>query len=97
MIKRIVKMSFQSEHVPQFLALFDRVRERILAQPGCHHVELWQDIRAPNELMTYSVWESEQDLNTYRNTPLFEEVWRTTKSYFADRAQAWSVHMINQA
>lgn len=97
MIKRIVKMTFLPEHVPQFLELFDQVRDRIRDQPGCHHVELWRDIHSPNELMTYSIWESEEDLNAYRETALFEEVWRITKSYFADRAQAWSIQMINQA
>ena len=40
---------------------------------------------------TYSYWNSENDLNEYRNSELFAKVWAETKPMFAEKAQAWSV------
>jgi len=40
---------------------------------------------------TYSKWEKESDLETYRNSELFKGVWATTKPMFEAKANAWSV------
>ncbi len=97
MINRIVKMTFREDAVPQFLELFEDVRCLIRAQTGCHSVELLQDVRDPRVMFTYSIWDHEGALNDYRQTQLFAETWKRTKSLFSDKAQAWSVQMINQA
>ena len=38
-----------------------------------------------------SVWFSKNDLENYRNSDLFKETWKQTKTYFNDKPQAWSV------
>jgi heme-degrading monooxygenase HmoA len=40
---------------------------------------------------TYSYWETEQDLENYRNSELFDTVWSFTKKLFNDKPEAWSV------
>jgi heme-degrading monooxygenase HmoA len=40
---------------------------------------------------TYSFWETEQDLENYRQSALFDEVWTFTKKLFNDKPEAWSV------
>lgn len=97
MINRIVKMTFKGDAILDFLDLFEEVRGLIRAQPGCHSVELLQDVRDPQVMFTYSIWDSEGALNDYRQTRLFVETWKRTKSLFSDKAQAWSVQLINQA
>ncbi len=92
MLIRIVKLSFRTEAVPDFLALFEEYRERIRHQPGCTHLELWQDRHEPSVFFTYSHWEEEQDLERYRHSELFREVWGTTRSFFAAKPEAWSVN-----
>ncbi|MCF8236851.1 MAG: antibiotic biosynthesis monooxygenase [Saprospiraceae bacterium] len=97
MIQRIVKMTFRQDSIQQFHRLFEEVRERIRAQPGCHSVELLQDVRHPEIMFTYSQWDSEDTLNAYRQTELFVQTWKRTKSLFQERAEAWSVALINKA
>ncbi len=97
MIQRIVKMTFRPDSIQQFHQLFDEVRERIRDQPGCHSVELLQDVRQPQVMFTYSLWESEEDLNAYRQTDLFVHTWKRTKALFQGKAEAWSLSRINQA
>ncbi|MDN4166529.1 antibiotic biosynthesis monooxygenase family protein [Cytophagales bacterium LB-30] len=90
MIVRIVRMTFQEDKVKDFLQLFNETKERIRHFEGCQHLTLLQDAHKPHIFSTYSHWESEQDLNKYRDSALFGEVWPATKALFADKPLAFS-------
>lgn len=94
MIKRIVKMTFRPEATDAFRAIFDQNKAQIRAFGGCHHLELWQSRHAPNVFFTFSIWESEEDLDRYRQSELFRTTWAKTKALFADKPKAWSVDVI---
>jgi len=94
MFVRIVKMSFHPENIDQFLANFDRKKEFIRNSPGCRLLELYRGKQDENIFFTYSYWEKEEDLENYRNSDLFKEVWAQTKILFNDRPQAWSVDKV---
>ncbi|MEP3389677.1 MAG: antibiotic biosynthesis monooxygenase family protein [Reichenbachiella sp.] len=82
MIIRIVRMTFKEEAVAQFLKIFDSSKEKIRSFPGCQHLQLLADAHATNVFSTYSIWEREEDLNEYRNSALFGQVWPETKQLF---------------
>ena len=88
---RIVRMTFQADKIDAFRQNFDENKQHIRAFAGCQHLELWQDLHTPHIFCTYSIWESEEALNHYRNSPLFARVWATTKAWFSDKPQAFSV------
>ncbi|MBF9222459.1 putative quinol monooxygenase [Hymenobacter ruricola] len=90
MLIRVVRMTFAPEQVPAFLNLFHATKHRIRQQPGCRHLELWQDAASPNVYCTYSHWEDEAALNGYRKSELFGEVWPATKKLFAAPPVAFS-------
>ena len=96
MITRIVKMEFRAEAIDDFLAMFEKKKQFIIARPGCIDLEMLQQKDNTSVIFTYSHWESEEDLNAYRGTPLFGEVWKETKSYFSDRAEAWTLYSIHK-
>lgn len=91
MIKRIVRMSFHSEKVEEFLSVFNANKDLIGNFNGCSHLELWNDIDHPSVFFTYSYWESEEFLEKYRQSELFNSVWSKTKILFNEKPQAWSV------
>jgi quinol monooxygenase YgiN len=91
MIKRIVKMSFKPEEIETFKSIFRTNWQFIKGFEGCSHVELLQDENNPSIFFTYSLWQSEQHLNNYRDSELFAKVWGSTKILFNDKPQAWSV------
>jgi heme-degrading monooxygenase HmoA len=91
MIIRIVKMTFIPEKVEEFLGVFHASKQLIRNMPGCNHLELLNDIKTSNIFFTYSYWDSENDLNNYRDSELFKEVWSKTKVLFNDKPEAWSV------
>lgn len=85
MLIRTVRMTFKPERLDDFLALFESASPLIRAVDGCLHLELWQDLRYPNVLTTYSHWDGEASLEAYRKSDLFRTTWAETKPLFADR------------
>ena len=90
-ITRIVKMTFKPEHITDFENYFLGIKDLVSSQPGCNGVKLLKQIGGTGVFFTYSNWESEQDLNNYRSTDTFGEIWPKVKAWFADKADAWSV------
>lgn len=97
MIIRIVKLSFHSEHISTFKTIFEQSKQKIVNRQGCNRVEMLQDLNQENIFFTYSWWNSEADLNAYRNSELFKSVWAKTKLLFNDKPLAWTTEKINEA
>src|SRR5687767_4112065 len=95
MIKRIVKMSFIPEKTEEFKKIYAENWQFIKGFEGCKHVELLQGELHPNIFFTYSHWISEEHLNNYRDSALFQKVWSATKQLFNDKPQAWTVKEIS--
>lgn len=94
MITRIVKLTMQKDKIDTFTAYFDTVCNTIRNQPGCHKLQVWQDINHPNIFFTYSIWDAEQDLNNYRDSAFFGVFWKTVKPWFAEKAEVWSFNKL---
>lgn len=95
MFTRIVKMEFIAEEIPAFLSNFELIKHKIRNFPGCNFLELYNDKHDATVFFTYSKWQHESDLENYRNSELFKEVWATTKPMFRSKAQAWSVNTLH--
>lgn len=91
MFVRIVKMSFHHQHIDAFLANFEQMKEQIRNAHGNRLLELYQDKSDPQIFFTYSYWETEADLENYRQSELFADVWAFTKKLFNAKPEAWSV------
>lgn len=96
MIKRIVKLTLREDAAADFVALFEDSKPTILGFEGCSHLELWRqrDPEAGAVFFTYSVWESPECLEAYRQSDFFRLTWSKTKALFAGKAEAWSVEVV---
>ena len=90
MVIRIVKLTIQDKNIRDFEALVKRNFGKIRSQAGCTRLEVLQDKYNPGIFFTYSHWQEEKNLNEYRNSELFNEVWGTAKTYFASKPEAWT-------
>lgn len=95
MFVRIVKMSFNKDHVETFLNQFNKNKRKIRHFKGCEFLELYRDKNNPHVFFTYSYWHSEADLETYRQSDLFKSVWSKTKPLFDAKPEVWSVDKID--
>jgi len=94
MFIRIVKMSFVEEKIPAFLENFELIKEKIRNAPGNRLLELYKDKTNKCIFFTYSYWETEEDLENYRKSELFNTVWAFTKKLFNEKPEAWSVDKV---
>ena len=91
MIIRIVQMTFREDCVNDFTGLFEARKETIRNFHGCTHLELWQDSTHENIFFTYSIWDTQADLDHYRFSDFFKDTWGSAKALFSEKPQAWSV------
>jgi autoinducer 2-degrading protein len=94
MLVRIVKMTFDKNKIADFQASFHSIKDKIIGFDGCEFLELYQDRDNACVFFTYSHWASEADLNNYRKSSFFKEVWARTKTMFSEEPIAWSVDKI---
>lgn len=87
-------MTFDPSKIDEFLANFDANKSKIRSFEGCLHLELFQDKHKEHIFFTYSYWNSELLLNSYRNSDLFKSVWAKTKPLFIEKPEAWSVNKL---
>ncbi len=95
MIKRIVKLTFQEDKIGDFLAIFEKSKSEIRRFDGCQHVELLRAHSPGNVFFTFSIWENEETLETYRQSELFRSTWSQTKILFSEKPVAWSVDLVS--
>ena len=96
MIVRIVKLTFKRENIASFEQIFEETKELIRNFEGCNNLELYQSIEDPGIFFTYSYWNSDEDLQAYRQSDFFKSVWGKTKILFKEKPQAWSLNKMQK-
>jgi quinol monooxygenase YgiN len=91
MVVRIVRMHFRTEEIETFLAIFNANRDAIRNFSGCTYMDLMRDLQSASTLVTISHWQSPDDLEQYRQSPLFRSVWTRVKPLFARRPEAFTI------
>ncbi len=90
-IIRIVRLSFKLENTESFIKIFEESQSKILAFEGCLSVEMKRDYHHNHVFYTLSRWQSQEALDRYRNSELFQSTWARTKVLFDDKPQAYSL------
>ena len=91
MITRLVKLSLQAEKADEFEGLFNQSQALIQDFEGCYSTQLFKVSGSTAQYFTISYWNSEQDLENYRKSDLFRNVWSQVKPLFSAKAEAWSL------
>lgn len=84
-------MTFEPDKVDDFIGVWNEMKVKIAAFDGCNKVELFRDLDQNNIFFTYSVWDSDDDLQNYRKSELFGDLWPRAKVLFGDKPEAWSL------
>lgn len=94
MLVRIVKLTFDPDHLHSFYEEFEKHKLKIAAFPGCQGMKLLKGLEQPSIIMTYSHWDNSDALNNYRKSDLFSALWTKIKPMFSEKPEAWS-HQIH--
>lgn len=90
---RWVQLTVDPAQHAVFLHLFKTYQSRIQNFPGCCSVELLEGPET-GQFFTLSRWSAESDLENYRTSPLFAEIWPPVKATFSAPARAWTVRPV---
>jgi quinol monooxygenase YgiN len=93
-IQRLVRMSFQTDRISDFMEVFEDSKEKIRNFPGCLALNLIVDFEDSSIIYTSSIWRAFEDLENYRNSELFIQTWRKTKIHFKEKAQTSTFNVI---
>jgi (4S)-4-hydroxy-5-phosphonooxypentane-2,3-dione isomerase len=96
MVVRIVRMHFKSENVDLFLEIFHGNKGLIRKVKGCTHLELLKDVNNRLIYSTISYWEQAEDLENYRQSELFKNVWSRVKPLFSAPTEAFSLEKVTE-
>ncbi|MCS7018711.1 MAG: antibiotic biosynthesis monooxygenase family protein [Cytophagales bacterium] len=96
MLIRIVRMTFQPDKTADFLTIFEASKHKIRQFEGCRYLALLQDAHNPAVYTTYSLWDSAEHLEAYRQSELFQTTWAATKILFADKPVAFSHFQVQE-
>ena len=93
-IQRLVRMSFQTDRISDFMEVFEDSKEKIRNFPGCLALNLIVDFEDSSIIYTSSIWRAIEDLENYRNSELFIQTWRKTKIHFKEKAHTSTFNVI---
>ena len=95
MVKRIVIMHLLPGAEIRFLEIFENIKSEIRTHQGCMGLELLRSANpTESNICTISLWQSADDLETYRSSPLFQKTWSEVKQLFSSKARAWTLNSI---
>lgn len=84
-------MTFREDQTEEFIRIYSERQAFIAGFEGCNGVELLRCKAPDNIFFTYSLWDGEHYLESYRQSDLFKETWALVKPLFKARAEAWTV------
>jgi quinol monooxygenase YgiN len=90
-------MTFQVDKTKSFEAIFEANKDAISHFDGCSYLSILKDCNQPNVYYTISNWISEDHLEKYRKSKLFNHTWDKTKVLFAEKPQAWSLNPLSNS
>lgn len=88
-------MEFLPEKSDEFEACVKNITQRIANFEGCYAVRILRESDEGNVFFSYSYWRSKEDLEKYRKSDLFREIWPKTKAMFSSRAIAWTTEVVD--
>ena len=94
MITRIVKMVIKPEEVSSFVKHREKFTNKIRSFKGCVSHDFLKDKNVNNTFFSYSTWDSEQSIDTFRHSELFQSLKEINNRYYLKAEQAWTVENI---
>lgn len=97
MITRLVKLSLQPGKASEFETIFYQTQSLIESFEGCQKTNLFKVAGTQSQYFTISYWHSEKDLENYRDSTLFKNVWARVKPLFSEKAEAYTLNGVISA
>jgi len=88
-------MFFEEDKLTDFMLIFEDSKLKIRNFEGCQHLQLLRHQNLKNVIYTYSIWDSVEALNAYRNSALFKVTWSKTKVCFCEKPITYTLDQLD--
>ena len=96
MIKRVVRLTLKDDaSINAFQEIYRSRNPFTKGVKGCREVKVLKDVDHDDVYYTFSIWDSNEDLEAYRQSNYFAETWPMVKAQLAKRAEAFSMTEID--
>jgi quinol monooxygenase YgiN len=94
MITRIVKVKIKADNNDKFIKYIGQFVQKVRNFKNNHHADCFADLDDKNYFHVYTIWLSENDLNTFRKSELNKEFKNKIKEWSEKSYSAWTVENI---
>ena len=84
MIKLVSKGYFYEDKIEEAIKIFDELAQKSRLEKGCIAYNLYQDLNDKTILTMIEEWESEESLESHRNTEHFKTLVPITRTFKKD-------------
>ncbi len=92
MIIRVVSLHFHPAQSELGKQILKRVAPKVRESVGCTHLSILFDVHHNGKVLTYSHWDSLDDLKKYRNSEFFITFWSEIQPLLLTKAIARSTY-----
>jgi heme-degrading monooxygenase HmoA len=86
-IVRLIYVTVNSNQVNDAIKLWkDHCAPLMISQPGCLSEKLLECVDAPGEFISYSEWDSQENIDKYRNSDAHSEIQKHARGLQGGRA-----------
>lgn len=94
MVVRFVSLRATPERQAELAEVVTTSAPVVRAVPGCRGLTILQDINDPLHYLTWSLWDSAADLEAYRRSAVYGQVWPRIRACLAERAHAHTFEVL---
>ncbi len=87
-------MTLKEAHVDSFKKRIPIISIEVRRVSGCMHNDIFRDKNKDNVFYSYTIWNSEEDIEKYLNSQYYKEIWNDLWDYFKIEPQAWKIDNI---
>ncbi|MCG8608468.1 antibiotic biosynthesis monooxygenase [bacterium] len=93
MFMRIVQIKVNPDELPGFKALYDdKVIPALRGLPGCFIATLMKSDQQPDEYVSMTLWDSQENAEAYEQSGLFQKLLDELLPFLADSSE-WKIHL----
>ncbi len=93
MFMRFVQVKLKLERILEYIHVYEDVIIPVLEKTqGCRYAALVQNVNAPDEGISLTLWDGQRDAEAYERSGLYQELVDRSKPYFSDSSE-WKVQL----
>ena len=94
MIIRVVKIPIKDASINSFIKRIPIISNEVRRVSGCIHNDIFRDKMKENIFYSYTIWNSDEDIEKYLGSQYYKDIWGDLWDYFEGTPKSWKIDNI---